>query len=196
MTTQDDDDEDDESSDSNDTEENGKNGKCPGVCVPDKIAEYCESYLITPGLCKPQTKCCVSRDIYPDKVPADLRIPIHGNSSTQKPVPNTTENVKENVRVSSSEILRLCSRCNKFLFHSHQDHLNQQHRNQFDQKQILPLDHPNHQHLDHNNQLNSWRCNRAINRNNVTALALVDCSLCSVMIPTTMLFVRETAHVA
>lgn len=62
--------------------------------MPDKIAEYCEAYLITPGLCKVATKCCVSRDIYPDKVPADLRVPIahfpHKNS-TQKYNNNTSQ---------------------------------------------------------------------------------------------------------
>lgn len=57
--------------DSNAAEE----GTCPGVCVADRIAEYCEAYLITSGLCKSGSKCCVSRDIYPDKVPADLRVP-------------------------------------------------------------------------------------------------------------------------
>lgn len=75
---------------------------CPGVCVADRIAEYCESYLITPGLCKPQSKCCVSRDIYPDKVPADLRVPTmqtQSNLSTQKPIPSITQSMKENVKV-------------------------------------------------------------------------------------------------
>lgn len=64
-------------------------GTCAGVCVADHIAEYCEAYLITPGLCKSGTKCCVSRDIYPDKVPADLRIPNtqgqNNNSQPSKP---------------------------------------------------------------------------------------------------------------
>lgn len=58
-------------------------GQCPGVCVADRIAEYCEAYLITGGLCKSGSKCCVSRDIYPaDKMPADLRIP-NAQSSAQ-----------------------------------------------------------------------------------------------------------------
>ncbi|XP_037027272.1 protein masquerade isoform X2 [Bradysia coprophila] len=94
------DDDDGDEADTNDTEENAKDGNCKGVCVPDNIAEYCESYLITPGLCKPRTKCCVSRDDYPDKVPADFRVPLHGKPSTQKPIVNTTESVKENVRPS------------------------------------------------------------------------------------------------
>uniref|UniRef100_A0A1B0CAP5 Putative serine proteinase stubble-like isoform x1 n=1 Tax=Lutzomyia longipalpis TaxID=7200 RepID=A0A1B0CAP5_LUTLO len=54
-----------------------KNKACPGVCVADHIAEYCEAYLKTPDLCKTGSKCCVSRDIYPDKPPADLYVPSH-----------------------------------------------------------------------------------------------------------------------
>lgn len=54
---------------------NGKDKACPGVCVADRIAEYCEAYLTTSGLCKSGSKCCVSQDIYPDKPPADFHIP-------------------------------------------------------------------------------------------------------------------------
>ncbi|XP_055609384.1 protein masquerade [Uranotaenia lowii] len=61
------------------------NSTCPGVCVADRIAEYCEAYLTTPGLCKSGTKCCVSRDIYPDKTPADLYVPTaHFDSKVNK----------------------------------------------------------------------------------------------------------------
>lgn len=65
-------------------------GTCQGVCVADRIAEYCEAYLITSGLCRTGSKCCVSRDIYPDKVPDDLRIPNiqmnNNRTSTSKPM--------------------------------------------------------------------------------------------------------------
>ncbi|XP_055698870.1 protein masquerade [Phlebotomus papatasi] len=57
--------------------EDKNNKACPGVCVADRIAEYCEAYLKTPDLCKTGSKCCVSRDIYPDKPPADLYVPSH-----------------------------------------------------------------------------------------------------------------------
>lgn len=51
--------------------------------MADHIAEYCEAYLITSGLCKARSKCCVPRDSYPDKPPADLRIPNgHQNQTT------------------------------------------------------------------------------------------------------------------
>lgn len=57
------------------TAASGKDKACPGVCVADRIAEYCEAYLTTGGLCKAGSKCCVSQDIYPDKPPADFHIP-------------------------------------------------------------------------------------------------------------------------
>lgn len=62
----------------------------------DRIAEYCEAYLVTDGLCKPGTKCCVTRDQYPDKLPADLRIPTGANRNQSlamkptKPFTSTT----------------------------------------------------------------------------------------------------------
>lgn len=70
---------------------------CSGVCVADRIAEYCEAYLITSGLCKTGSKCCVSRDIYPDnKYPVDLRIPnAHSqNNRTNAPSKPTKVNLK------------------------------------------------------------------------------------------------------
>lgn len=48
---------------------------CVGVCVADRIADYCEAYLRTPGLCKIGTKCCVSIDEYEGKSAEDLYIP-------------------------------------------------------------------------------------------------------------------------
>lgn len=58
-----------------DKDNSNKENQCPGVCVADRIADYCEAYHTTSGLCKVGSKCCVSRDIYPDKVPADLYVP-------------------------------------------------------------------------------------------------------------------------
>lgn len=49
---------------------------CKGVCVADRIAEYCEAYLTSDGLCKSGTKCCVSLDDYAStKLPKDIYIP-------------------------------------------------------------------------------------------------------------------------
>ncbi|XP_065360869.1 protein masquerade [Calliphora vicina] len=52
------------------------NENCKGVCVADRIAEYCEAYLTSSGLCKEGTKCCVSLDDYSNsKLPKDIYIP-------------------------------------------------------------------------------------------------------------------------
>lgn len=68
--------------------------------MADRIAEYCEAYLMTTGLCKSGTKCCVSRDIYPDKPPADLYVPTaHYDSKANKtttPKPYPSKNSDKN----------------------------------------------------------------------------------------------------
>ncbi|XP_052889416.1 protein masquerade [Anopheles moucheti] len=77
--------------------DNKNNSSCPGVCVADRIAEYCEAYLTTAGLCKSGSKCCVSRDIYPDNPPDELYIPTAhfdaktNKTTTPKPYGKTTE---------------------------------------------------------------------------------------------------------
>lgn len=48
---------------------------CNGVCVADRIAEYCEAYLTTAGLCKEGTKCCVSLERDDKVLPKDIYIP-------------------------------------------------------------------------------------------------------------------------
>ncbi|XP_052865731.1 protein masquerade [Anopheles cruzii] len=73
------------------------NSSCPGVCVADRIADYCEAYLTTAGLCKSGTKCCVSRDIYPDNAPDDLYVPTaHFDTKT-----NRTTTPKPYVKVTT-----------------------------------------------------------------------------------------------
>lgn len=61
---------------------NKKDNDCPGVCVADRIADYCEAYLKTPNLCKPSTKCCVAKDSYLDN--PDLRVLIGTQNSNNK----------------------------------------------------------------------------------------------------------------
>lgn len=60
-----------------------KDNDCPGVCVADRIADYCEAYLRTPNLCKGGTKCCVAKDQYIDD--PDLRILINTQNSSKAP---------------------------------------------------------------------------------------------------------------
>lgn len=61
-----------------------KDNDCPGVCVADRIADYCEAYLKTPNLCKSGTKCCVAKDSYMDN--PDLRVLIGSQNSSKTPV--------------------------------------------------------------------------------------------------------------
>lgn len=69
---------------------------CSGVCVAEHLAEYCEAYFTTSGLCKSGSKCCVHPDGHADKMPADLYIPNShkNNSMPSKPT-------KPNVSTSS-----------------------------------------------------------------------------------------------
>ncbi|KAJ8923868.1 hypothetical protein NQ315_010450 [Exocentrus adspersus] len=46
-----------------------------GVCVAEKIADYCEAILNIGNLCKPGLKCCVSSNTFGDKIPVTLVYP-------------------------------------------------------------------------------------------------------------------------
>ncbi|XP_039149313.1 protein masquerade isoform X2 [Drosophila simulans] len=73
---------------------------CTGVCVADRIAEYCEAYLTSDGLCKEGTKCCVSLDEYSNgKLPKDIYIPAKHMSNLK---PNQTLSEKSAPAKSSS----------------------------------------------------------------------------------------------
>ncbi|XP_968416.3 protein masquerade [Tribolium castaneum] len=69
---------------------------CPGVCVAERIADYCEAILTTEDLCKPSLKCCVSSDAFGDKIPPNLIIPNKTKSNYTRtevrttPKPSTT----------------------------------------------------------------------------------------------------------
>ncbi|XP_044742101.1 protein masquerade-like [Chrysoperla carnea] len=54
--------------------DNGSN-PCPGVCVAERVADYCEAILVSEDLCKPHSRCCVTQDLYGDKKPNNLVIP-------------------------------------------------------------------------------------------------------------------------
>ncbi|XP_017019555.1 protein masquerade [Drosophila kikkawai] len=76
------------SKDKEETKTDDANKDCTGVCVADRIAEYCEAYLTSDGLCKEGTKCCVSLDEYSNgKLPKDIYIPAKHMSNLK---PNQT----------------------------------------------------------------------------------------------------------
>ncbi|KAL3290114.1 hypothetical protein HHI36_023481 [Cryptolaemus montrouzieri] len=64
---------------------------CRGVCVAERISDYCEAILDAPDLCKPGLRCCVSSDAYGDKAPPNLIIPSkEKNNNTKSEVQITT----------------------------------------------------------------------------------------------------------
>ncbi|XP_018332296.1 protein masquerade [Agrilus planipennis] len=69
----------------------GKNetsSKCPGVCAPANISDYCEAIIPNDTLCEPNAKCCVVLD---DAVPDNVIIPnAHIKNRTQAPELKTT----------------------------------------------------------------------------------------------------------
>ncbi|XP_028179310.1 protein masquerade, partial [Ostrinia furnacalis] len=69
------------------------NISCPGLCVDTSLTRYCISYLTSKSLCVPGRLCCVSKEGYGDKPPADLVIPgeYHKNNKpTKRPTTTTT----------------------------------------------------------------------------------------------------------
>lgn len=56
---------------------------CPGVCVAERIADYCEAYITTENLCKPGLRCCVSSDAYGDKLPNNIVIPNKSKNTSR-----------------------------------------------------------------------------------------------------------------
>lgn len=71
---------------------------CDGVCVAEKIADYCEAYITTPDLCAPELRCCVSSDSFGDKLPYNVVIPNKNKNvtriSTTKPKVTTEYHYK------------------------------------------------------------------------------------------------------
>lgn len=39
---------------------------CPGVCVAERISQYCEAALDVAQLCHSDLRCCVSGDLFDD----------------------------------------------------------------------------------------------------------------------------------
>lgn len=54
---------------------------CSGICMAERIANYCDAVLIIDTLCKPGYKCCVSRDAFGDFPPPELVVIDRTNSS-------------------------------------------------------------------------------------------------------------------
>ncbi|XP_050314742.1 protein masquerade [Anthonomus grandis grandis] len=61
-----------------------------GVCVAERVADYCEAILNKPSLCHPGLKCCVSSDAYGDTPPPELIVPSKTKTNPTKLETKTT----------------------------------------------------------------------------------------------------------
>ncbi|XP_070161369.1 protein masquerade [Polyergus mexicanus] len=65
----------------NETNEKSSITICSGICMAERIADYCDAVLMIETLCKPGYKCCVSRDAFGDSPPSELLVIDRTNSS-------------------------------------------------------------------------------------------------------------------
>ncbi|XP_055320692.1 protein masquerade-like [Sitodiplosis mosellana] len=81
-----------DSNESNDSELNeGGVYSCPGVCVANHFAGYCEAYLSSNDLCEPGSRCCVSRENSVKPVSDTRIIPKKGHTNHTLPVANPVQ---------------------------------------------------------------------------------------------------------
>ncbi|KAK9889960.1 hypothetical protein WA026_008770 [Henosepilachna vigintioctopunctata] len=63
---------------------------CQGVCIAERIADYCDAILDAPDLCKRGSKCCVSSDAHGEKTPPNVIIPGKIKNFTTSGIRRTT----------------------------------------------------------------------------------------------------------
>lgn len=62
---------------------------CPGVCVAEKIADYCEAVINVADMCKPGLRCCTTRDSFGNgEKPSNFIIMDRNNTASR---PHTSE---------------------------------------------------------------------------------------------------------
>ena len=64
--------------------------KCPGVCVAERLAGFCEAILEIDQICSSSMKCCVSKQIFDGKLPPELVIPSKSGGGSSNAVEVTT----------------------------------------------------------------------------------------------------------
>lgn len=169
-------------------------GPCPGVCVANRIAEYCEAYLPSPlsgpALCAQGHKCCVPRDSYNA---SDIIVPtgangIRGNSTAivaekeqqywQHHNPKTTPQVNFTLTIKTIEAYLIKKNIYRhFILQQNQ--------------QLLHIVH----HLHHRQQPQNL-VHQVLQERHVKENVLVDYSLYSAMISIQMLIARMKDLVA
>ncbi|XP_060537033.1 protein masquerade isoform X2 [Cylas formicarius] len=78
-----------------------------GVCVAERIADYCEAILNTENLCKTGLRCCVSSDSFGDKPPADLIIPNKTKPSFTKIETRTTPKPSTTIATTTAHMVKV-----------------------------------------------------------------------------------------
>ena len=67
---------------------------CSGICMAERIADYCDAVLNVESLCKTGYRCCVSRDAFGDSPPPELvvidRTKSNGTRHEEKTATNST----------------------------------------------------------------------------------------------------------
>ncbi|XP_014470670.1 PREDICTED: serine proteinase stubble isoform X2 [Dinoponera quadriceps] len=58
----------------NETTDKSLTKTCSGICMSERIANYCDAVLVIDTLCKSGFKCCVSRDAFGDSPPPELLV--------------------------------------------------------------------------------------------------------------------------
>ncbi|XP_012285276.1 serine proteinase stubble isoform X2 [Orussus abietinus] len=81
---------------------------CSGICMAERIADYCDAVLRGDSLCKPGYRCCVSRDAFGDSPPPELLVidrtksnSSHGDERTT-PTPKTPSTTERSVLSATS----------------------------------------------------------------------------------------------
>ncbi|KAJ8927242.1 hypothetical protein NQ314_020322 [Rhamnusium bicolor] len=91
-----------------------------GVCVPEKMALYCEAILNTEDLCETGLRCCVSSNTFGDKIPPNLIYPTNKTNTnytkieqrtTPKPSSTTGQIVKRTTTVPPTNKPPLFKQC-------------------------------------------------------------------------------------
>ncbi|XP_018304802.1 serine proteinase stubble [Mycetomoellerius zeteki] len=94
----------------NETSEKSSIKACSGICMAERIADYCDAVLVIDTLCKPGYKCCVSRDAFGESPPPELLVIDRLNSSrteeknsgADSKVPSPLTTTRPNTSLSTS----------------------------------------------------------------------------------------------
>ncbi|XP_015610458.1 protein masquerade [Cephus cinctus] len=83
---------------------------CSGICMAERLADYCDAVLMINSICNPGFRCCVSRDTYGNTPPPELMVidrtksnssriteknttsPSRTTTTTPRPTTTTTSN--------------------------------------------------------------------------------------------------------